>query len=77
MPVYYFHVRDGELLLEDKDGTNLPNMDAALAEARASAREIAADSLKANEAIDSRKIEIVDGEGKVVGTISIREVVAN
>ena len=75
MPIYYFHVRDGALLLDDNVGTDLPNLDAAIAEARASAREIAADSLKANEAIDGRKIEIADGEGKVLGAIPIREVV--
>jgi hypothetical protein len=75
MPLYYFHVRDGELLLEDKDGTDLPDLEAAFAEAREAAREIAADSLKSNEAIDGRRIEIADGSGKVLGDITVREVV--
>jgi hypothetical protein len=75
MPVYYFHVRDEKLLLEDKEGTDLPDLASAFTEARASAREIAADSLKANEAIDGRQIEIVDATGTVLGAIPIREVV--
>ena len=75
MPLYYFHVRDGAVLLEDKDGTVLPDLEAAQAEARASAREIAADCLRANQAIDGRKIEIVDEAGTLLGTVPIREVV--
>lgn len=75
MPIYFFHVRDGDALLEDKDGSELANLDAALIEARESAREIAADSLRSKERIDGRKIEIADTLGQILGTVSIQDVV--
>ena len=74
MPTCFFHVRDGGLLLEDKDGTDLPDLDAAVAEARASAREIAADSLRSDEVIDGRTIEITDDTQAVLATVLIRDV---
>lgn len=75
MPIYFFNVRDDAHFLPDKEGTELPDLDAAFEEARASAREIAADILRTNEVIDGRQIEISDGDGKVLGSVPIREVV--
>lgn len=75
MPTYFFHVRDGALLLEDKDGTELADLDAAISEARASAREIAADSLRSDEVIDGRTIEVADVTHAVLATVLIRDVI--
>ncbi|MCU1483108.1 MAG: hypothetical protein JWQ19_3894 [Subtercola sp.] len=74
MPIYFFHVRDGELLLKDGDGTDLPSLDAAVVEARESAREIAADSLRSKERVDGRTIEITTAEGQILNTVCMRDV---
>ena len=49
MPLYYFNIRqpDGGLA-EDDEGIELPGIDAAMAEAVASAKELAAESYRAN-----------------------------
>ena len=41
MPLYYLHIRNGEKLEVDPDGTELPDLDAAFAEAMKVARELA------------------------------------
>ena len=40
MPLYYLHIRIGNELEVDPDGTELPDIDAALAEAHRVAREL-------------------------------------
>jgi hypothetical protein len=74
MPIYFFHIRGGEAQLDDKEGTDLPDLEVAMREARESAREIAADNLRAKEDVDSRRIEVADSDGRVLGTVTIRDV---
>jgi hypothetical protein len=74
MPIYFFHIRGGEAQAEDKEGTDLPDLEAAMREARESAREIVADNLRAKEDVDSRRIEVADSDGRVLGTVTIRDV---
>jgi Domain of unknown function (DUF6894) len=42
MPHYYLHIRDGTELVEDPDGTDLPDLEAARQEALEGAREMLA-----------------------------------
>ncbi|WP_409567974.1 DUF6894 family protein [Methylobacterium sp. E-025] len=42
MPCFYLHLRDGDDLVEDPDGSDFPNVKAAKEEARASARYLIA-----------------------------------
>ena len=39
MPLYYLHIRNGDKLEVDPDGTELPDLDAAFSEAVKVARE--------------------------------------
>jgi len=39
MPIYFFDVLDGDWVIEDRDGLNLPDEEAARGEAIKSARE--------------------------------------
>jgi hypothetical protein len=41
MPIFFFHIRHGGSLAEDPDGTDLPTLALAYAEAVAMARELA------------------------------------
>lgn len=43
MPHYFFHVRGDDLLIEDGEGMDLPNLHAALEEVIRARRELAAD----------------------------------
>jgi hypothetical protein len=60
MPIFFFHIHDGSSLAEDPDGTDLPNLELAYAEAVAMVRELAADDLRVNKPARNLNIEITD-----------------
>ena len=66
MPLYYLHIRNGDKLEVDPDGTELPDLEAAFAEAVKVARELVdeVDDLGRDAAI-----EITDGSGETVLTV--------
>ncbi|WP_262265710.1 DUF6894 family protein [Microvirga yunnanensis] len=72
MPLYFLHIRNGDKLEVDPDGTELPDVDAAFAEALKVARELV------DEVADlgrNAAIEIADGSGETVLTVPFSEVV--
>lgn len=69
MPTFYFHVRDGAGLTEDPDGSDLPDLEAARAEALAAARDILAERIKRAKNPDRRRFEIHDDAGRMLGTV--------
>ena len=75
MPTFHFHVRDGGHLFEDPDGSDLPDLQAARAEALAAAREGVAEHIRAGKAVDGWSLEIADGAGRVLATVTHRDVV--
>ena len=65
MPLYYLHIRNGDKLEVDPDGTELPDLEAALTEALKVARELM------DEVADLGRnavIEVADGSGETVLT---------
>ena len=74
MPIYYFHLREGAKCTRDFEGSDLPDLNSAIEEARQAAREIAADQLRSQERINGRQVEVADGEGEVLASVSVREV---
>lgn len=75
MPLFYLHIRDGEALIADPDGSDLPDLDAARAEALAGAREILAGKLKLGEVLDGQRIEIADAAGEVLATVPFKDAI--
>ncbi|HEX3674652.1 MAG TPA: hypothetical protein VHU87_10295 [Rhizomicrobium sp.] len=75
MPRYYFHIREGGNLVEDEEGAEVPDLEAAKSEARASARDLAIDEIRNERRVNGRVIEVADGYGKTLATIAIRDVV--
>ncbi|MBX9457301.1 MAG: hypothetical protein KL863_15445 [Rhizobium sp.] len=75
MPRYYFNIRSSQGLIEDPDGTDLPDLDTARAEARQSARDLLASLLQAGEEVDGQVFEIADGDGRVLDRLPFRSVV--
>lgn len=74
MPRYYFHYRIGGVLEEDPDGSELPDENSAMEEARAGARELLARKVLADEVVDGDVFEITTSDGKVVRTLPLRSV---
>ena len=63
MPKYFFHIRDGEELITDDEGADLPDLEAARKEATLTAREIIAESVGSAEPLDHLIVEIWDETG--------------
>ena len=72
---YFFHIHDAQGVVPDEEGSELPNIAAAVHEARLSARDFVIENLKSGKALPNRWIEIVDGDGKVLDRMRIRDVV--
>jgi hypothetical protein len=72
MPRFHFHVRDGESLLEDLQGAEFPDLDAARADTVVAAREVLAERIKAGQPLDGLQYEIFDEAGRLAATVPIR-----
>lgn len=66
MPRYFFHQTTQAGLVQDYDGTVLPNLDHARKEAILDARSLMADAIRQGRDISGRSMQITDEEGKVV-----------
>lgn len=74
MPRFHFHMRDGDRIIEDPDGANLPSLDAARAKATAAIREAASRPLRLGQDLTGRRFEIADESGRVLATVAFRDV---
>ncbi|WP_406854639.1 hypothetical protein ABEG18_19110 [Alsobacter sp. KACC 23698] len=64
MPLFFFHIRDGEDLLRDERGAEFRNLREAVDEAISGAREAAAE--KARTGVDTSKLRFeICGEGSM------------
>ena len=74
MPRYFFHMRSDQGFIRDPDGSELPDLDAARAEAIVSARHLLADMLKHGREVDGQAFEIADEADEVLARIPFRSV---
>ncbi|HEX2147827.1 MAG TPA: hypothetical protein VHG11_09280 [Pseudorhizobium sp.] len=72
--MFYFHIRRGDELRRDLEGTDLPSVEEAHEEAVVAAREMLAQRLLRGEPIDDDQFEITDEAGAVVDTLPFRSV---
>ena len=72
MPRFFFHVRDRHLTIFDNEGSELPDLDAALAEAAAATRAIVADGQRRGVVEPDRWLEIMDEAGAVLAEVRFR-----
>jgi hypothetical protein len=75
MPVFYFHVCDGEGFCEDPQGRDLPNEQAARAEALRSTRSLMVDRLMQGKLNLASFIEVEAEGGEYLFTITFDEAV--
>ena len=75
MPRYFFHVRDkdGDISI-DEEGQDLPDLEAARAEAVSANREMLGERLLHGGSLNHRQIEIADQSGKVLTVIPASDV---
>lgn len=69
MPRYYFHIRSTDHHYDDPEGSDLMDDEAAICEARVSARELSADRIRQGLSTDETAFEVQDAKGAVVGTV--------
>jgi hypothetical protein len=72
---FYFHLHN-DIQTTDEEGRELPDIDAALAEAREDARTMAAESVRLGHLDLSHFIEVVDEGGHCHFRVEFRDVVA-
>jgi len=74
MPKFYLNLRNGDETIEDPDGCDSADLQGAIAEARAGARDILASMLRRGEALDGQSIEITDESGALLATVRFKDV---
>jgi hypothetical protein len=75
MPRYYFHLRN-DLLVDDEEGIELPDMEAARVKAEEYALDMSAASVLEHRKINlHHRIEVADETGEVVLRVEFGDVV--
>jgi hypothetical protein len=76
MPRYYFHILSQGQRVEDEEGTDLPDLDAARKEAITSAADLIADYSRSAAGLlpQSDAIEIADADGKQLAVIPLADI---
>jgi hypothetical protein len=75
MPRFFFHIIDGDRIIEDPEGTELEDLDAARVEALHSARQLLAERLKAGDLVDGQVFEIRNEHGQLLAIVPFRDAV--
>ena len=63
---FYFHVKEGNELIADEDGTDLPDLAAATREALQAARELLAEAIKLGKPTAPEAIVVADAGGRTL-----------
>jgi len=66
---FYFHIRWGERVIADQEGTDLADVTAARSEALASARQILAETIRSGHEDVPEAFIIADSEGRELETV--------
>jgi hypothetical protein len=72
--LYHFHIRDHGTLIRDEEGSELPDLAAAQAEARASSQDLMIEELKCGINSPDRSIEITDADGRLLESMAVRSI---
>jgi hypothetical protein len=71
MARFYFHLQEGGNLLEDSDGTDLPDVDAARLEAILAARDILSDAIRTGRGKVAEAFVIADEAGRKIDVVPL------
>jgi hypothetical protein len=75
MPRFYMSLREGDTLLEDREGYDFPTLAEARMEAIMSARELMSSRVAAGKNPNHSKFEITDEAGKAVLVVYFEEAI--
>lgn len=75
MPRFFFHICNGTGFIEDEEGQELPDVEAARAEAVKGARSIMATDVQRGELDLSSFIEVQGDDGALIFTLNFTEAV--
>ena len=75
MPRFYFHVCNGNGFVEDEEGQELPDADAARVTATHEARNVMADELRSGELDLSSFIEVENEARELIFTVHFHQAV--
>jgi hypothetical protein len=74
MPRFYLHIRHGQWRVEDLDGSDLPDLDAARTEAERSARALLEIQQVDGAVLAGQSFEIADASGQVLAVVPLKDV---
>jgi hypothetical protein len=74
MPMYYFHLYNDEVIMDDQ-GQELPDGEAAHVVAQANAREMACAEVMAGSLNLTHRIDVADESGDVFSTVRFGDIV--
>ena len=72
---YYFHLRDGEDLLLDPEGQELPSLDAVRKVTLASARSIISNDVRGGRVDLTCHVDVEDASGAIVHSLPFEDAV--
>lgn len=74
MARFYFHLVEDASLATDDEGTELPDLSAAVREAELAARELLAEAIKANKSHVPEAVIVADHSGERLHTLPLAAV---
>jgi hypothetical protein len=73
---YYFNLITPSGVVQDLEGSDLPSLDEARAEAIKDARLLMSEAVRQGRDISGRSVEICDGAGRVLMVLAFREAIS-
>jgi hypothetical protein len=70
---FYLDVLDSDQVIQDLEEIDFANLEAAISEATAGARDLVAHGIMQNEDVSGQVFRIRDGNGEVVATVPFRD----
>jgi hypothetical protein len=71
MPTYFFHLTSRGDYVEDEEGIDLPDLEAARCEMIATARDLVLEGLQSGDVNLNDEIEVADDGGQVLMTVKL------
>ncbi len=75
MPRFYLHYREPDDLIVDQEGLELPDLEAAKAEAERAGRDILAEKVKLQQPLNHDVIEIASEDGQVLAKVALSRLI--
>jgi hypothetical protein len=76
MPLYFFHIKEGDEVLHDEEGSDYPDLQAARGEAIEGIRQIVGDAVMSGSPLGlDREMHVADDAGDTLLKLMFREVV--